>query len=101
MKRFFPLFALILAAALLAAGWLPPKAAEKERDLVALGKSPALVGGRVKPGDTGGRSRHTRGEGGSPSGPGQREWGVPQSLGVGFDERTRDVVSSTRAEERR
>ena len=52
MKRYFPLLALVLAAVWLAMGWLPPKAVENEPDVVALGKIPALVGGRVKPLDT-------------------------------------------------
>jgi ABC-type transport system involved in cytochrome c biogenesis permease subunit len=52
MKRYFPFLALALAAAWLAMGWLPPKAVENEPDLIALGKIPALVGGRVKPLDT-------------------------------------------------
>ncbi|MEY2518902.1 MAG: hypothetical protein QOF24_661 [Verrucomicrobiota bacterium] len=52
MKRFLPWIALILAAGWLATSWRPPKAAEGEWDLVALGKIPVLVGGRVKPLDT-------------------------------------------------
>lgn len=52
MRRFFPWVVLILAAAWVAASWLPPKPAPDEPDLVALGKIPVLVGGRVKPLDT-------------------------------------------------
>jgi ABC-type transport system involved in cytochrome c biogenesis permease subunit len=52
MKRFFPLLTLILAVSWLALSWLPPKVAQDAPDLVALGKIPVLVGGRVKPLDT-------------------------------------------------
>ena len=52
MKRFFPLLALLLAVAWVAASWLPPKVAPDEPDLVTFGKIPVLVGGRVKPLDT-------------------------------------------------
>jgi ABC-type transport system involved in cytochrome c biogenesis permease subunit len=56
MKRFFPLLVLILAAAWVAAAWLPPPRAKDGPDLVAFGKLPVLVGGRVKPLDTVGRN---------------------------------------------
>jgi ABC-type transport system involved in cytochrome c biogenesis permease subunit len=52
MKRFFPLLALVLAAAWVLTSWLPPRAGGNEPDLVAFGKIPVLVGGRVKPLDT-------------------------------------------------
>jgi ABC-type transport system involved in cytochrome c biogenesis permease subunit len=52
MKRFFPLLALLLAVAWVAASWLPPKVAPDEPDLVTFGTIPVLVGGRVKPLDT-------------------------------------------------
>jgi len=52
MKRFFPFLALLLAAAWVAASWLPPKIGSGEPDLVTSGKIPVLVGGRVKPLDT-------------------------------------------------
>ena len=52
MKRFFPLLVLILAAAWVAAAWLPPQRAKDGPDLVTFGKLPVLVGGRVKPLDT-------------------------------------------------
>ena len=52
MKRFFPLLALLLAAAWVAASWVPPRGSGSEPDLVTLGKIPVLVGGRVKPLDT-------------------------------------------------
>jgi ABC-type transport system involved in cytochrome c biogenesis permease subunit len=52
MKRFFPFLALLFAVAWVAASWLPPKAAQDEPDLVTFGRTPVLVGGRVKPLDT-------------------------------------------------
>jgi ABC-type transport system involved in cytochrome c biogenesis permease subunit len=52
MKRFFAWLVLILAAAWVAAGWVPPKITDDAFDLVTLGKVPVLVGGRVKPLDT-------------------------------------------------
>ena len=52
MKRFFPWLALILAVAWLGADWRPPKVERDDVDLVAFGKIPVLVGGRVKPLDT-------------------------------------------------
>jgi len=52
MKRFFPLLALLLALAWVAASCLPPKVTQDEPDLVTFGKIPVLVGGRVKPLDT-------------------------------------------------
>jgi ABC-type transport system involved in cytochrome c biogenesis permease subunit len=52
MKRFFPLLALLVAVAWVAASWLPPKVAQNEPDLITFGKMPVLVGGRVKPLDT-------------------------------------------------
>jgi ABC-type transport system involved in cytochrome c biogenesis permease subunit len=52
MKRFFPWLILILAAVWIAAGWLPPKIEKGSFDFAKLGKTPVLVGGRVKPLDT-------------------------------------------------
>jgi ABC-type transport system involved in cytochrome c biogenesis permease subunit len=52
MKRFFPWLVLIFAVAWVAASWLPPKITDDAFDLVAFGKVPVLVGGRVKPLDT-------------------------------------------------
>jgi len=52
MKRFFPWFVLLFAAAWVAASWFPPKAERDQPDLVAFGKIPVLVGGRIKPLDT-------------------------------------------------
>jgi ABC-type transport system involved in cytochrome c biogenesis permease subunit len=52
MKRYFPWLALILAALWVAASWVPAKSGKDEPDLVAFGKVPVLVGGRVKPLDT-------------------------------------------------
>jgi len=52
MKRFSPFLVLIVAAAWVVASWLPPRISNDAIDLVALGKIPVLVGGRVKPLDT-------------------------------------------------
>ncbi|HSV63163.1 MAG TPA: hypothetical protein VLH83_07430, partial [Chthoniobacterales bacterium] len=52
MKRFFPWLVLLFAAAWVAASWFPPKAERDQPDLVAFGKIPVLVGGRIKPLDT-------------------------------------------------
>jgi ABC-type transport system involved in cytochrome c biogenesis permease subunit len=52
MKRFIPLVILIVAAGWIAGSWLPPKTEENGVDLTKLGKTPVLVGGRVKPLDT-------------------------------------------------
>ena len=52
MKRFFPAVVLILAALWLVTSWLPPRTAAGDFDLVRFGKTPVLVGGRVKPLDT-------------------------------------------------
>jgi ABC-type transport system involved in cytochrome c biogenesis permease subunit len=52
MKRFVPWIILVLAAACIAANWLPRKAANDDFDFSRLGKIPVLVGGRVKPLDT-------------------------------------------------
>ena len=52
MKRFVPWIILVVAAACIAANWLPRKAANDDFDFSRLGKIPVLVGGRVKPLDT-------------------------------------------------
>ncbi len=51
MKRFIPLLVLVLAAAWLASALRPQKNAG-EADLVAFGRLPVLVNGRIKPLDT-------------------------------------------------
>ena len=51
MKRWLPLLVLILTAAWLLASLRPPKN-KSEFDLVAFGKLPVLVNGRIKPLDT-------------------------------------------------
>jgi ABC-type transport system involved in cytochrome c biogenesis permease subunit len=52
MKRFLPWIILAIAAACIAANWLPPKAAKDDFDLSRFGEIPVLVGGRIKPVDT-------------------------------------------------
>ena len=52
MKRFLPWIILAVAAASIAANWLPRKATSEDFDLGRLGQIPVLVGGRVKPLDT-------------------------------------------------
>jgi len=52
MKRFLPWIILVIAAASIAANWLPPRPAKDEFDFAKFGKIPVLVGGRVKPLDT-------------------------------------------------
>jgi ABC-type transport system involved in cytochrome c biogenesis permease subunit len=52
MKRFFPWLVLVFAAAWIVADWMPPRIAKDGPDLVTFGKSPVLVGGRIKPLDT-------------------------------------------------
>src|SRR5215470_19650879 len=52
MKRFLPWIILALAAACIAANWLPAKTAKNDFDYSNFGKTPVLVGGRVKPLDT-------------------------------------------------
>ena len=52
MKRFLPWIILSVAAASIAANWLPRKAASDNFDFGSFGKIPVLVGGRVKPLDT-------------------------------------------------
>ena len=52
MKRFLPWIILAVAAASIAANWLPPKTAKDDFDFSRLGEIPVLVGGRVKPLDT-------------------------------------------------
>jgi ABC-type transport system involved in cytochrome c biogenesis permease subunit len=52
MKRFLPWIIFAVAAASIAANWLPRKAARDDLDLSRFGKTPVLVGGRVKPLDT-------------------------------------------------
>jgi len=52
MKRFLPWIILAVAAACIAANWLPRKAAKDDFDFSRFGEKPVLVGGRVKPLDT-------------------------------------------------
>jgi ABC-type transport system involved in cytochrome c biogenesis permease subunit len=52
MKRFLPWIILAVAAACIAANWLPPKTAKDDFDLGRFGEIPVLVGGRMKPLDT-------------------------------------------------
>ena len=52
MKRFLPWIILAVAAASIAANWVPPKTANNDFDFSTFGKIPVLVGGRVKPLDT-------------------------------------------------
>jgi ABC-type transport system involved in cytochrome c biogenesis permease subunit len=52
MKRFLPWIILAVAAACIAASWLPPKTAKDDFDLSRFGEIPVLVGGRIKPLDT-------------------------------------------------
>src|SRR6266446_3904409 len=52
MKRFLPWIILAVAAACIAANWLPSKTAKDDFDLSRFGEIPVLVGGRIKPLDT-------------------------------------------------
>ena len=52
MKRFLPWIILAVAAACIAANWLPPKTAKDDFDFSRFGEIPVLVGGRIKPLDT-------------------------------------------------
>jgi ABC-type transport system involved in cytochrome c biogenesis permease subunit len=52
MKRFFPVFVVLLGALWIAASLLPPKPPKDDVDLVRFGKISVQVGGRVKPLDT-------------------------------------------------
>ena len=52
MNRFLPWIILAVAAACIAANWLPPKTAKDDFDLSRFGEIPVLVGGRIKPLDT-------------------------------------------------
>ena len=52
MKRYFPWLVLVLAAAWMAADWRPPRVQQDSFDIAKFGKTPVLVGGRVKPLDT-------------------------------------------------
>ena len=52
MKRLFPWLVLAFAALWVATSWWPPKTTGNQPDLVAFGKIPVLVGGRIKPIDT-------------------------------------------------
>src|SRR5262249_24779813 len=52
MKRFLPWIILAVAAACIAANWLPAKAGKDDFDFSRFGEIPVLVGGRVKPLDT-------------------------------------------------
>jgi ABC-type transport system involved in cytochrome c biogenesis permease subunit len=52
MKRFLPWIILAVAAACIAANWLPLKTANDDFDFSRFGEIPVLVGGRIKPLDT-------------------------------------------------
>jgi hypothetical protein len=52
MKRYFPWLVLVLAAAWIAADWRVPRVLQDSFDIAKFGKTPVLVGGRVKPLDT-------------------------------------------------
>jgi ABC-type transport system involved in cytochrome c biogenesis permease subunit len=52
MKRFLPWIILVVAAACIAASWLPPKTSKDDFDFSRFGEIPVLVGGRMKPLDT-------------------------------------------------
>src|SRR5262249_62411338 len=52
MKRYFPWFVFVLAAAWIAADWRLPRVQPDTFDIAKFGKTPVLVGGRVKPLDT-------------------------------------------------
>src|SRR4051812_42226058 len=52
MKRFLPWIILAVAAACIAAIWLPPRTAKDDFDFTRFGEIPVLVGGRIKPLDT-------------------------------------------------
>jgi ABC-type transport system involved in cytochrome c biogenesis permease subunit len=52
MRRFLPWIILAVAAACIAANWLPPKTAKDDFDFNRFGEIPVLVGGRMKPLDT-------------------------------------------------
>ena len=52
MKRFLPLLILGLAILWLASSWVPPRKPSADFDLARFGKTPVLVGGRIKPLDT-------------------------------------------------
>jgi ABC-type transport system involved in cytochrome c biogenesis permease subunit len=52
MKRYFPWLVLVLAAAWIAADWRLPRVQQDSFDIAKFGKTPVLVGGRVKPLDT-------------------------------------------------
>src|SRR5215470_12236160 len=52
MKRYFPWLVLVLAAAWIAADWRSPRVQQDSFDIAKFGKTPVLVGGRVKPLDT-------------------------------------------------
>jgi ABC-type transport system involved in cytochrome c biogenesis permease subunit len=52
MKRFLPWIILAVAAVCIAANWLPTKTANDAFDFSRFGRTPVLVGGRVKPLDT-------------------------------------------------
>ena len=52
MKRFLPALVLLLALCWTGLGWLPSRSAQQDFDLTTFGKTPVLLGGRVKPLDT-------------------------------------------------
>ena len=52
MKRFLPWIILAVAAACIAANWLPSKTSKDDFDFGNFGQIPVLVGGRMKPLDT-------------------------------------------------
>jgi len=56
MKRYFPWIVLLVMAAWIASSWRPVSPNKGDFDIAAFGKTPVLVGGRVKPLDTVGRN---------------------------------------------
>jgi ABC-type transport system involved in cytochrome c biogenesis permease subunit len=52
VKRFLPALILLLALCWTGLGWLPARSAQQDFDLTTFGKTPVLLGGRVKPLDT-------------------------------------------------
>ena len=52
MRRYFPWIVFILVAASILSGWRPVSPNKGDFDIPAFGKTPVLVGGRVKPLDT-------------------------------------------------
>ena len=52
MKRFFPVLVLLFAFVWVMASWRSPAPARDGFDFATLGKTPVMVGGRVKPLDS-------------------------------------------------